>query len=69
MENQALFSFLKKQHNLKMSLGQIKKKISVFRVTGLKFLGRVGTHFFLIIFFFLTEMPFKMLFFRKPEKY
>ena len=27
------------------------KKISVFRVTGLKILGRVGTHFYLIIFF------------------
>ena len=27
------------------------KKIIVFRVTGLKILGRVGTHFFLIIFF------------------
>ena len=27
------------------------KKISVFRVTGLKILGRVGTHIFLIIYF------------------
>ena len=27
------------------------KKISVFRVTGLKILGRVGTHIFFIIFF------------------
>ena len=27
------------------------KKISVFRVTGLKILGRVRTHIFLIIFF------------------
>ena len=27
------------------------KKISVFRVTGIKILGRVGTHIFLIIFF------------------
>ena len=33
-----------------MHLGQIKK-ISVFRVTGLKNLGRVGTHIFLMIFF------------------
>ena len=28
------------------------KKISVFGVTGLKILGRVGTHMFFIIFFF-----------------
>ena len=28
-----------------------KKKISVFQVTGLKILGRVGTHIFLNIFF------------------
>ena len=28
------------------------KKISVFRVTGLKILGRVGTHFFFNYFFF-----------------
>ena len=27
------------------------KKISVFRVTGLKILGKVGTHIFLNIFF------------------
>ena len=27
------------------------KKISVFRVTGLKILGRVGTHIFLLLFF------------------
>ena len=26
------------------------KKISVFQVTGLKFLGRVGTHVFLVFF-------------------
>ena len=45
------------------------KKISVFRVTGLKILGRVGTHvffFFFLNFFFIIlcilkgEMPFKM---------
>ena len=29
-----------------------KKKISVFRVTGLKILGRVGTHIFFHCFFF-----------------
>ena len=29
------------------------KKICVFRVKGLKILGRVGTHIFLIIFFLL----------------
>ena len=51
-----------------LKLGQIEK-INVFRVTGLKNLGRVGTHegFFLNIFF-----PFKMheiiFFSRKPEK-
>ena len=52
MKNQALFSFLKKQHNLKMSLGQIKINNKCVNYI-----------------FFLTEMPFKMLFFRKPEKY
>ena len=31
-------------------LGQIKK-IGVFRVTGLKILGRIGTHIFFNIFF------------------
>ena len=39
------------------------KKISVFLVTGLKILGRVGTHFFSGIFFLCIlegEMPFKM---------
>ena len=45
------------------------KEISAFRVTGLKILGRVGTHIFLIIFFlgniqfyaFLKAiLPFKM---------
>ena len=65
MKNQALFSFLKKQHNLKMSLGQIKKKISVFRVTGLKFLGRVGTHFFFNYIFFLDRNAFQNAFFQK----
>ena len=56
------------------------KKISVFRLTGLKILGRVGTHIFLIIIFFLKNnnnfMHFerlskciKLYFFpEKPEK-
>ena len=35
----------------KHSLYRPNKKISVFRVTGLKILGRVGTHIFLIIIF------------------
>ena len=57
-------------------------KISVFRVTGLKTLVRVGKHF-LLIFFFLEKYiilcilkgisPFKMhkiiLFSRRPEKF
>ena len=34
-----------------------KKKISVFRLTGLKILGRVGTYVFLI-FFFLGKYDF-----------
>ena len=44
-----------------------KKKISVFRVTGLKILGRVGTHINFFIFFFCIILcilkgisPFKM---------
>ena len=58
-----------------------KKKISGFRVTGLKILGRVGTHIFSIIFFLEKNiilcllkgiLPFKMreffLFPRKLEK-
>ena len=32
------------------------KKMSVFWVTGLKILGRVGIHFFLIIFFFWKKI-------------
>ena len=36
---------------IKCYLGQIKK-ISVFRVTGLKILGRVGNHIFFDYFFF-----------------
>ena len=57
------------------------KKISVFRVTGLKILGRVGTHIFFIIFFLEIKIilciwkgisSFKMhqiIFFpEKPEK-
>ena len=38
------------QHRRFWCLGQMKK-ISVFRVTSLKILGRVGTHIFLVIFF------------------
>ena len=34
-----------------MSPSRPNKKISVCRVRGLKILGRVGTHIFLIIFF------------------
>ena len=60
------------------------KKISVFRVTGLKILGRVGTHIILIVFFVCLFLlggkydlcilkgisPFKMheYVFRKPGK-
>ena len=33
-----------------------KKKISVFRVTGLKILGRVGTHCFFYSIFFLEKI-------------
>ena len=46
-------------------LGKIKK-ISVFWVTGLKIVGRVGTYVFFLFFFsdffmhFEGEMPFKM---------
>ena len=39
--------------NFDLKLGQIKKL--VFRVTGLKILGRVGTHTFFSLF-----LPFKM---------
>ena len=48
------------------------KKINVFRVTGLKILGRVGTHIFFIIFFsgkkndFMHFKMHKVIFF--PEK-
>ena len=37
-----------------MALGQIK--ISVFWVTGLKILGRVGTCIFFLIIFFLEKI-------------
>ena len=40
-----------------LALGQIKK-ISVFRVTGLKIFGRVGTHLFLNKFFFWKKYDF-----------
>ena len=57
-------------------LGQVKK-ISVFRVTGLKILGRVGTLIFFNYFFsgkniILCILPIEThkitFFFRKPEK-
>ena len=37
------------------SVFRSNKKISVFRVTGLKSLGRVGTHIFFYYFFFLEK--------------
>ena len=37
---------LKKKKQLKNSIIRPNKKISVFRVTGMKILGRVGTHIF-----------------------
>ena len=40
------------------------KKISVFQVTGLKILGRVGTHIFLIFFFFWKKYYFMHLAFK-----
>ena len=48
------------------------KEISVFRVTGLKILGRVGTHIFfsgknIILCILKDEMPQKKIS-RKPEK-
>ena len=53
-------------HSYLGTLVRPNKEISVFRVTGLKNLGRVGTLFF--SFSFLTELPFKMhkiIFFQK----
>ena len=47
------------------SRGKLKKKsirpnnkISVFRVTGLKILARVGTHIFFILFFLEKKIQF-----------
>ena len=67
-------------NNVRFQIRPNKKK-SVFLVTGLKILGRVGTHIFLIIFFSVKNVilcilkgisPFKMhkiiFFSRKPEK-
>ena len=40
------------RHNyIPPTLSRDNKRISVFRVTSLKILGRVGTHIFFIIFF------------------
>ena len=36
-------------------MGPNNKKISVFRVTGLKILGRIGTHIFYFDYFFLEK--------------
>ena len=44
------------------------EKISVFRVTGLKILGRIGTHIFISIIFFLDFNMHKILFSSSPEK-
>ena len=38
--------FLPKYSFRVSSIQRVNTEISVFRVTGLKFLGRVGTHFF-----------------------
>ena len=43
--------------SINYQLGKIKK-ISVFRVMGLKILGRVGTHSFFIFFFFWKKYDF-----------
>ena len=68
--------------NLKQPI-RPNKKISVFRVTGLKILGRVGRHTYYFLIFFSWKkiiilcilkgiLPFKMhkiiFFSRKPEK-
>ena len=66
---------------MKRVLIRPNKKISVFRVTGLKILGRVGTHIFFKFFFWNKntilsilkgEMPFKMhkiIFFSRRSKH
>ena len=48
----------KRDKNVILKLIKVRptKKISVFRVTGLKILGRVGHIFFLIIFFFWKKI-------------
>ena len=45
-------------HCLSKYLFRPNKKISVFRVTGLKILGRVGTHIFFNYFFFWKKNNF-----------
>ena len=64
------FMYKNKSSLLLISQFRPNKKISVLRVTGLKILGRVGTHIFLINFFsgkkiiilciFKGILPFKM---------
>ena len=44
--------------------GQIKK-ISVFRVTGLKILGRVGKRFFFFYFFFFWKKIYNFMHFER----
>ena len=59
------------------------KKITVFRVTDLKIIGRVGTHIFLFVFVFLFQEKYNfkhferqlclskmhtIIFFLKPER-
>ena len=61
----SLIQFLKKATQFKNVLGPNKKKKSVFRVTGLKFLGRVGTHFFFNYIFFHDRNAFQNVFFQK----
>ena len=55
------------------AIGYGELKISMFGVTGLKILDRVGTHVFLIFFFckniLCIELFFIIFFFRKPEKF
>ena len=47
---------LKLNKDTYVSFVRPNKKISAFRVTGLKILGRVGTHFFLKHFFFWKKI-------------
>ena len=45
------FGVGKKLASTREAILRPNKKVNVFRVAGLKILGRVGTHIFLIIFF------------------